>query len=85
MIIAAEDDTANDKDDRITTRRAVQNQQHMLPSRKRQSVINEIDVDRFMTEEFEGNQLFGFDFAEDNPAFRARKSKGRIMPDPNKC
>jgi len=67
----------------------------MLPSRKRQCVINEIDLDRFMTEDFEpgshhnrgGAGMFGVDFAEDGgaPGFRAKKSKSKIMPDPNKC
>lgn len=58
----------------------------LVQSRKRQSVINEIDVDRFMREDFEPTKNFGIEMAgaEGQIGFRAKKSKNKIMPDPNK-
>ncbi len=58
----------------------------LVQSRKRQSVINEIDVDRFMREDFEPANNFGVEMCEGQGqiGFRAKKSKTKIMPDPNK-
>ncbi len=57
----------------------------LIQSRKRQSVINEIDVDRFMREDFEPTRNFGIEMAgEGDAGFRAKKSKTRIVPDPSK-
>ena len=63
----------------------MQQNMSLIQSRKRQSVINEIDVDRFMREDFEPARNFGIEMAGGTEAgFRAKKSKTRIVPDPNK-
>ena len=63
----------------------MQQNMSLIQSRKRQSVINEVDVDRFMREDFEPTRNFGIEMiGEGDAGFRAKKSKTRIVPDPNK-
>jgi hypothetical protein len=49
--------------ERVTRRTALQQNMSLIQSRKRQSVINEIDVDRFMREDFEPTRNFGIEMA----------------------
>jgi hypothetical protein len=68
--------------ERVTRRTSMQQNMSLIQSRKRQSVINEIDVDRFMREDFEPTRNFGIEMAGGGEAgFRAKKSKTRIVPD----
>jgi hypothetical protein len=72
--------------ERVTRRTALQQNMSLIKSRKRQSVINEIDVDRFMREDFEPTRNFGIEMAggDGSAGFRAKKSKTKIVPDPNR-